>query len=325
MDTVSCMLLLLLTCTAVQALRLLLTSSSSKVKYKLPPGPSPLPIIGNLLDMGENPHRCLAKLANIHGPIMSLKQGQVTTIVMSSADMAKQVLQTHDQSFSNRSVPDSVSALNHKDYSMTFMPISPSWRSLKRICNDQLFANKALDAGQDLRRKKVQELLMDINHSCLKCEAVEIGSMAFKTAINSLSNTIFSVDLVHSTGTVGEFKDLVAKIMEEAGTPNLADCFPILKMFDPQGIRRRTASYAQKVMDMFRCLIDQRLNAREGRSFDTMNDMLDTLLNISQESSQEMNKLKIEHLCLVIYPLITSSSLESFYNIHGYKIYDLRL
>ncbi|XP_061354383.1 geraniol 8-hydroxylase-like, partial [Gastrolobium bilobum] len=199
-----------------------------------------------------------------------------------------------------QTIPDAVSAVNHKEYSMTFMPISPRWRALRKICNGQLFANKTLDASIDLRRKKVQELLADIHQNSLKCEAVEIGSVAFKTAINLLSNTIFSLDLFHSTGSAGEFKELVTKIMKEVGTPNLADYFPILKMVDPQGVRRRTGSYVIKIIDIFRCLINQRLNLREGKS-NTMNYMLDTLLNISQENSHEMDNLQIEHLFLTLF------------------------
>ncbi|CAI8593426.1 unnamed protein product [Vicia faba] len=63
----------------------------TKSNYNLPPGPSPLPIIENLLELGHKPHKSLAKLVEIHGPIMSLKFGQITTIIVSSTDMEKEV------------------------------------------------------------------------------------------------------------------------------------------------------------------------------------------------------------------------------------------
>ncbi|XP_061338646.1 geraniol 8-hydroxylase-like [Gastrolobium bilobum] len=294
MDFVSCTLFLLLTCATIHALHSFI-ARITKPKVKLPPGPSPLFIIGNLLELWQKPHHSLAKLANIHGPVMSLKLGRITTIVISSADMAKGVLLTNDQFLSNRTIPQSVSVLNHEHYSIAFIPVSPLWKELRKICNTQLFSHKTLDASQDVRRKKVQQLLMDINQSSQNGEAIDIGTAVFKTTINLLSNTIFSVDLIQSTGTEEEFKDLIMNITYLVRTPNLADYFPVLKMVDPQGIKRRQAKNVRKVLDIFDHLVNQRLKLREGADFDTNNDMLDSLLNISQENKL-MDKTMIEHL-----------------------------
>lgn len=301
MDFVTCALLTLLTCTVtIHVLRSFL--SRRKPNHKLPPGPSPLPIIGNLLELGDKPHKSLAKLAKIHGPVMSLKLGQVTTIVVSSAEMAKEVLLTHDHLLSNRTIPQSVSVLNHENYSLAFIPVSPLWRDLRKICNGQLFAHKTLDDSQHVRREKVQQLLSEINQSSQMGEAVDIGTAVFKTTINLLSNTIFSVDLVQSAGKVGEFKDLVTNITKLVGTPNLADYFPVLRMVDPQGIKRRQAKNVEKVLDIFGNLANQRLKLREkGTNVESHNkDMLDALLNISQENKM-MDKTMIEHLSHVLF------------------------
>ncbi|KAG5152917.1 hypothetical protein JHK84_029389 [Glycine max] len=251
MDSASCALLIVLTCAMVHALVGSFLAMATKANHKLPPGPSSFPIIGNLLELGEKPHKSLAKLAKIHGPIISLKLGQITTVVVSSAQMAKEVLLTNDQFLSNRTIPQSVSVLNHEQYSLAFMPISPLWRELRKICNTQLFAHKSLDASQDVRRKIVQQLVTDIHESSQMGEAVDIGTAAFKTTINLLSNTIFSVDLIHSTGKAEEFKDLVTNITKLVGSPNLADFFPVLKLLDPQSVRRRQSKNSKKVLDMF--------------------------------------------------------------------------
>ncbi|CAN1257872.1 Cytochrome P450 76T24 [Linum perenne] len=87
-------LVCLLTTLAIFLRRFLGTQSPAPVK--LPPGPARLPIIGNLHNVGEKPHKSLAELASVHGPLMSLKLGQVTTIVASSAEVAKEILHKHD-------------------------------------------------------------------------------------------------------------------------------------------------------------------------------------------------------------------------------------
>ncbi|CAK8561218.1 unnamed protein product [Lathyrus sativus] len=303
--------LLIFTFSFLLLLKFLIPANKTNQKNhsKLPPGPSPLPIIGNLLKLGNKPHHSLANLSNIHGPIMTLKLGQITTIVISSADIAKEVLQTHDILLSNRTVPDALSVLNHDQYSLSFMRVSPRWRDLRKICNNQLFSNKTLDSSQGLRRRKLQKLLDDIRKCSEVEEAVDIGRVAFMTTINLLSNTFFSADFVHSAEEAGEYKEIVVSILKEVGVPNLSDFFPMLKVFDLQGIRRRSVVSVRKVLTIFRRFVGERLKLREGTGSIGNDDVLDALLNISLDDGKiEMDKDEIEHLLLNIFVAGTDTS-----------------
>ncbi|KAL8162541.1 hypothetical protein V2J09_014030 [Rumex salicifolius] len=80
-----------------------------KLSSKLPPGPHPLPIVGNLFHLSNNPHRSLAKLSKFYDPIMTLKIGRITTIVVSSVDMAREIFQL----FTKKHL-DSTQLLRHK-------------------------------------------------------------------------------------------------------------------------------------------------------------------------------------------------------------------
>ncbi|KAK7853121.1 geraniol 8-hydroxylase [Quercus suber] len=111
MDFLSGTICLCLTWLLIQALHIIFRSKA--IPKKLPPGPKPFPLVGNLLEVGDKPHKSLTKLSKVHGPIMSVKLGQVTTIVISSAAMAKEVLQIHDQQLSNRTIPDALRAHRH--------------------------------------------------------------------------------------------------------------------------------------------------------------------------------------------------------------------
>ncbi|KAI9076640.1 hypothetical protein K1719_041405 [Acacia pycnantha] len=310
MDLVSCILICVFTFIFIQAL-CSFHGRSSAGNHRLPPGPPPFPVIGNLLELGDKPHKSLTKLAKTYGPIMSLRLGQVTTVVVSSADMAKGVLLTHDQFLSDRTVPDAMKAVNHHDYSLPFLPVSPRWRSLRKLCNNQLFGHKVLDASQDLRRRKVQQLIQEVEQSSVTGEAVDIGKVAFKTTLNLLSNTIFSVDLVQSAGTAGEFRETVAGIMKELGAPNVADYFPVLKKLDPQGVKKRTAINFSKILDVFHDLVSRRKKLGENTGSFTKNDMLDVLL--SEENREEMGGERIQRLSLDLFAAgsdTTTSTLE---------------
>ncbi|XP_057445253.1 geraniol 8-hydroxylase-like [Lotus japonicus] len=302
MDTISCILLFLLTITFILFLaNTILKPNHKKKKLPLPPGPKGLPIVGNLFQLGHKPHQTLATLSKTHGPIMTLKLGQITTIVMSSSETAKSTLQIHDNFLSNRKIPDAMKGYNQDRYSLPFIPVSHRWRDLRRICNNLLFSNKNLNANEQLRCDKILELFNDIKKSMLKGEAVNVGRLAFKTTINLLSNTIYSVDLIRSADKAGEFKEVIVSIMKEVGRPNLADCFPVLKVVDPHGIRRRTGSYFERLMKIFKGLVEERLKQRKESGYNTKNDMLDAMLDNAQHNGSEMYKDKIERLSVDLF------------------------
>ncbi|KAK4347859.1 hypothetical protein RND71_034201 [Anisodus tanguticus] len=280
---------------------------------RLAPGPFPLPIIGNIHLLGDKPHVSLTQLAKKHGPIMNMKLGQINTVVISSSVLAREVMQKRDLSFSSRCVPDALHACNHHDFSVIWLPVNGSrWRTLRKIMNSHIFSGSKLDANEHVRTKKIQELIDYCHNSSKVGEAVNIGRATFRTSLNLLSNTIFSIDLSLTDQFSDSAKELIWNIMVEVGKPNLVDFFPFLKMIDPQGIRRRATDYVTKILDLMSGLIDERLKERKlGKHADV--DVLDALLNISQDSPEEIDKNQIEQLCLDLFVAgtdTTSNTLE---------------
>ncbi|XP_050226891.1 geraniol 8-hydroxylase-like [Mercurialis annua] len=301
-----------LMCFFLFLITLLVTGMKPAGSKKLPRGPTPLPIIGNLLHLGDKPHKSLAKLAKIHGPIMSLKLGRITTIVISSETFAKEILQTQDVHLADRAVGDALYACDHYEVSLPFLPVGPLWRKLRKICNSHIFSSQRLDANQNLRSKKIQQLISDVQECCSSGKAMNIGQEAFKTMLNALSSTIFSLDLTDSkTEEVREFKKVVRCIMDEVGKPNLSDYFPLLKMIDPQGVRRRMTIYFGKILGLIDSLMDERLKLRRNEGYIPANDMLDTLLDLNEDDGLDRNCIK--HLFLILFIAgtdTTSSTLE---------------
>ncbi|KAI3699607.1 hypothetical protein L2E82_44031 [Cichorium intybus] len=276
----------------------------------LPPGPTPLPIIGNLHLLGDQPHQSLDKLAKIYGPVMFLKLGSTTALVISSAAAAKEVLQKQDLAFSSRHIPDTLTAHNHSSYSVVWLPVATQWRTLRRILNTNIFTSHSLDTNQHLRSQKVQELVAYCHKASQSGDSVDIGRAAFRTTLNLLSNTIFSKDLTDPYEDSGkEFKELVGNIMVEGGKPNLVDFFPVLKKIDPQGTRKRMTHYFGRAFEMFETLIEERLGMNGSRH----DDVLDVCLKISQENPDEFNRTHIKSIFLDLFVAgtdTTSNSLE---------------
>ncbi|XLU82379.1 hypothetical protein S245_005799 [Arachis hypogaea] len=242
---------------------------------KFPPGPKPLPIIGNILELGTQPHQALAKLSQTYGPIMTLKLGTITTIVISSPMLAKQILQKYDQIFSYRTIPDTVKALDHHLYSVGWLPPSTQWRILRRVCATKVFSPLKLDSTEVLRQKKLRELMDFVKD---------------KTHYDSSKSQ--------------EFKDIIWGIGEESGRPNVVDFFPFLRFLDPQGARARMTKYTEKLIAFVDGLIEERLNLM-ALEMETTNkrgkDVLDSVLEVMLEDNSQVTRLHVVHLFLILF------------------------
>nr|XP_043617256.1 cytochrome P450 76T24-like [Erigeron canadensis] len=308
---------ILLLCVFVISIIYVYTTSGRR-NSRLPPGPYPFPIIGNLLQLSNKPHRSLATLSKRYGPLMSLKLGSKTTIVVSSPDIAKELFHTNDLLFSSRSVPNTARLMDHHKISIAWLPAGEKWRRLRKITRECLFSGQCLDKTQQLRTEKVEELLDHVSQCCVNETGVNIGAAAFTTAVNILSNLIFSKDLCQYVSMESEdFKDAIWGVMEIGGKPNLVDFFPILGPLDPQGLTRQGQVYAKKLYGIFDEIIEQRLETRDSLSevvkF-TNRDVLDLLLNLidlKDESEFSLNDLR--HLLLDLFVAggdTTSTTLE---------------
>jgi hypothetical protein len=85
-----------------------------------PPSPPKLPIIRNLHQLGMLPHRSLQALAQFQGPLTLLHFGTIPTLVASSANVAQEIMKTHDLNFANQPKSSMFDKLlyNYKEVSM---------------------------------------------------------------------------------------------------------------------------------------------------------------------------------------------------------------
>ncbi|KAI3690366.1 hypothetical protein L2E82_48384 [Cichorium intybus] len=283
------------------SLFILLTSVDLYRKRRLPPGPIGLPIIGNLLDLGSKPHESLSKLAHKYGPFMTIRLGTITSVVASTPDAARQVLQLNDEACSSRRVPDVISAMKNPDAAVLWMPPHNTWRAIRKALNIYLTNRQKLDSLSDLRQNVVAGMVEFLQESGEKKASVDIGQLAFAVALNQLSNTIFSQNVTsYDSDNIAGFKSAVETCMEMLGKFNIADIFPVLKPLDPQNIRSQAKSAFNWLDEVIEGFVSERLKNRV-LEVPTSGDMLDSLLDYSRENEAIFNLQHIKALLVDLF------------------------
>ena len=111
----------------------------------LPPGPRPLPIVGNIFQLRGNPLKSLADLAKTYGPLMSLRFGTQLVVIVSSPEVAMEVLHKQGHTFSSRSLPAAVNIYGFNKALWTMMPAdSAPWKRFRKMGKEKLFSNEVI-------------------------------------------------------------------------------------------------------------------------------------------------------------------------------------
>jgi cytochrome P450 len=261
----------------------------------LPPGPWPLPIIGNILHVSNKlPHRALARLADSHGELMTVRLGTSLSVVASSPSAAREVLQTHNASLSGRSPADAWSGGGHGASSVFVLQPGRRWRTLRRLGTEHMFSPGRLQETLALRRDVVTGLLRDVSEAAAASGSggapahVSVRRAAFTAMVRLLWRVMFSDDDELGEAESKGLQDSVREAIMLVMTPNVSDLFPAVAAADLQGVRRRMAALIRKAYQLMDPRIERRMRARGSGGGDARrNDLLDAMLDMSEQDDDD--------------------------------------
>ncbi|XP_023756353.1 3-beta-hydroxylase [Lactuca sativa] len=251
--------------------------STSKPHKNLPPSPRRLPLIGNLHQLGSNPHRTLQAMAQTYGPLMLIRLGTVPVLVASSVDAAREIMKTHDLIFSNRPKLNIPGRLCYGSKDIAFSQYGEYWRQVKSIAVLHLLSNKRVQSYRQVREDEVSLMIESIR------EAHE-SVVNLSELLISLTNNVVCRVALGRTYDGKKFKGLLDRFLELLGSFTVGSYIPWLTWVDRlSGLERRADEVAKEFDEFLEGVIEERLN-KKGVGVVTQY-LVDILLEIQKDNT----------------------------------------
>ncbi|KAH1267519.1 Cytochrome P450 71D10 [Glycine max] len=239
--------------------KLVKKSSSNNSTSKLPPGPKTLPLIGNLHQLvGSKSHHCFKKLADKYGPLMHLKLGEVSNIIVTSKELAQEIMRTQDLNFADRPNLISTKVVSYDATSISFAPHGDYWRQLRKLCTVELLTSKRVQSFRSIREDEVSELVQKIRAS-----ASEEGSV-FNLSQHIYPMT-YAIAARASFGKKSKYQEMFISLIKEQlsliGGFSIADLYPSIGLLQIMA-KAKVEKVHREVDRVLQDIIDQHKNRK---------------------------------------------------------------
>ncbi|XP_009350171.2 cytochrome P450 736A117-like [Pyrus x bretschneideri] len=258
------------------------SSATTTNKTPSPPSPPKLPIIGNLHQVGLHPHRSFQALSQRHGPLMLLHFGSVPVLVVSSAEAAREIMKTHDLTFSNRPKSTIFGKLLYNYNDVASAPYGEYWRSVKSICVLNLLSNKRVRSFRSVREEETMSMISKIKHS--SSSLLNLSEIFVR-----LTNDVVCRVALGRTYNGGEdgrmFTELLREFAELLGIIDIGDYIPWLSWLrHVNGLVAKADKVAKQLDDFIGGVIQEHMNCSSKSEDDDRNDFVNVLLAVQREN-----------------------------------------
>ncbi|CAL8994119.1 unnamed protein product [Prunus brigantina] len=253
-----------------------------------PPSPPKLPLIGNLHQLGSSPHQSLWQLSKKYGPVMLLHLGRVPTLVISSAEAAKEALKTNDLHCCSRPSSAGSRRLTYNYLDVAFTPYGEYWREIRKICVLELFSVKRVQSYWSVREEEVAKLVNSISSSSSSGAPVDLTEKLFAFTASIIFRIVYGTTFQGSKFEHAKnIHELIHDTEAMLGGLSGADYFPswIGWIIDRvSGVHKEFDRISSVLDGFFQQVIDDHL--RTGTEVEKDHeDIVDVLLKIVREQT----------------------------------------
>ncbi|CAI0410707.1 unnamed protein product [Linum tenue] len=252
-----------------------------------------LPVIGHLhhfLTSRQPPHRLLRELSRKHGDVIRLELGEISHVLISSAEAAMEVMRTHDVKFAQRPPHPHYEKVVYGGMDLIQAPYGDYWRQLRRIATLELLTAKRVRSLRRVREAEVRTLVASIAASSPGA-TIDLTRMLFSFTYNVMYRIISMSTFGDVSRGQEEFIKVAEKLVEYAGGFKVAYLFPSNALVQMLSGTEEFLDGIQKVVDgLAESMIEQhqaRRAAQEGKSRaeEEEEDLLDVLLNLQENDT----------------------------------------
>ncbi|MED6158016.1 hypothetical protein PIB30_028835 [Stylosanthes scabra] len=233
-------------------------TSNSSSGNKLPSPPS-LPIIGHLHLLGSVIPKSFEALARIYGPLIQLRLGASTCIVVSNAQVAREVMKTHELNFCYRPNFGSSEYFLYKGSYFITAPYGPYWRFMKKLCVTQLLSSSQLGRFMHIREQEIKKLLKSLMVCSKEGRECDLGFELTTLTNNILCRMAMSTTTCLDNDDAVEIHGLVKEFLEVGAKLSIGEVFGRLGKLDLFGYGKKLV----KIVAKFDCILERIMEEHE--------------------------------------------------------------
>ncbi|RZC67108.1 hypothetical protein C5167_010799 [Papaver somniferum] len=278
---------------------------------RLPPGPRRIPLIGNLHQLGGgSPHVSLKRLSDEYGPLMFLKLGSIPTLVVSSRDMAKEILKTHDLVLTNRPMFYAPTKISYGGSDIAFARYGEHWREVKKIAVLELLSAKRVLSYRAVREKETSLVIDFVRTSASSSVPINLSEIFLCLISNVVCQVAFGMKFEAEKGYEAGLSNLYMMLLETqnllAGF-NTGDLFPWMSWIHKfDGLETRLEKNFRQADKFYEQVFNEHVN-RNKSSKTGVEDFVDVLLRTQTDPSYNISLTK-DHIKGILMDIFVAGS-----------------